>query len=175
MTKSPSDIPASESTRGVGFGTGYFATIGQFRQTLNAYSGSSDIFQGRQVFEAVGFGTNYDTCWYSGSPTAKVTSISGGAWNVGYYPVNSPYILSLNEWVDDYVGFLTISVTDYQSHWSGGGTPLCGWRVPQAMYIKTVGTSGASQNYTNDSLGEDIYFDHVTAVRNGVSQSTYWP
>lgn len=175
MTKSPSDIPTSETTRAVGFGTGYYTTVGQFRQDLNAASGSGDIFQGRQVFEATGFGTNYDSCWYSGSPTGKITTVSGGAWNVGYYAVNPPYILTLNEWVDDYIGWLTGSVTDYQAHWSGGGSPLCGFRLPQAMYIAITGTSGSSQNYVNDTLGQDIYSDHVTSIRAGVNQSANWP
>jgi hypothetical protein len=175
MTKSPSDVPISENTRAVGFSSGIYATLGQFRQDLNASSGSADIFQGRQVFEATGFGTSYDTCWYVGSPTPKVTAVTGAAWNVGYYQVVPPSTLTLNEWIDDYVGFLTGSVTDYQSHWRGGGSPLCGYRTPQVMYIAVAGTSGSSQTYSTDTIGEDVYSDHVTSTRAGVSQNTNWP
>jgi hypothetical protein len=56
-----------------------------------------------------------------------------------------------------------------------GNSPLCGFRIPQAMYIATNGTSGNSQNYANDTVGDDIYKDHVTVYRAGVSQSTKFP
>ncbi len=50
LTKQPHDQPSSETTMAVGFGgSGVYVTIGQFRQILNASSGSYDIFNGRQV------------------------------------------------------------------------------------------------------------------------------
>jgi hypothetical protein len=176
VSKSPSDIPASETTNAVGFSTGEYASLGQFRQTLNATSGSTDIFQGRQVSEYTGFGTSYDNCWYTGSPYAKVTAVTGSEWNVGYYSVDPPDITSVNEWVDDYIGFIPDAVTWYQSYYSGSdNSPYCGYRTPQAMYIATDGTSGSSENYTSDEIGQDIYSNQITSYRNGVSQSESWP
>lgn len=175
MTKSPSDMPASETTTAVGFGTGLYATVGQFRPTLNATSVSTDIFKGRQVSEYTGVSGTYDSCWFMGSLVPKSTSVTGSEWNVGYYAVSPPAITSLNTWVDDYVGLPSNSVTYYQGQWAGGGAPLCGARVAQSMYIATGGTSGSIQNYANDLIGIDIYSDHVTVYRAGVSQSANWP
>jgi hypothetical protein len=170
VTKSPSDIPTSETTNAVGFGAGLGATVGQFRQILVAASGSTDIFQGRQVSEYTGFGTNYDNCFFTGSMVPQWTSVLGSEWNVGYYSIAPPYITSLNEWADDYIGWNTAHVRYYRSH-HGGGPPLCGARIPQAMYIATGGTSGSSQNYANDTVGSDIYSDHVDVIRAGVTQT----
>ncbi len=168
MTKSPSDIPTSETTMPVGFSSG---TQGQFRQILNAASGSTDIFQGRQVSEYTGSGTNYDNCYYTGSQIPRLV-ILGSEWNVGYYPVNPPYITSLNTWVDDYAGWNSVQVRVYRSHY-GPNSPVCGARASQVMYISTQGTSGSSQYYSGGLIGEDIYTDHVTAYRDGVSQTIY--
>jgi hypothetical protein len=172
VTKSPSDIPSSETTLAVGFSAGLYATQGQFRHILNDASGlMTQLFKGRQVSEYTGFGLNYDNCYFSGSLVPKWTGVMGSLWNVGYYPLNPPYITSLNEWADDYIGWNTSQVAYYRSHYSGG-SPLCGARIPQAMYIATSGTSGSLQNYSNGTVGQDIYTDHVTSYRNGVSQST---
>jgi hypothetical protein len=43
------------------------------------------------------------------------------------------------------------------------------------MYIATDGTSGSSENYTSDEIGQDIYSNQITSYRNGVSQSESWP
>jgi len=43
------------------------------------------------------------------------------------------------------------------------------------MYVSITGTSGSSQNYANDTIGEDIYSDHVTSMRDGLTQSANWP
>jgi hypothetical protein len=169
ITKSPSDLPASETTNAVGFSSGYYVTVGQFRQVLNMASGSTDVLKGRQVSEYTGFGTNYDTCWYTGSMVSKFNSVTGSLWNVGYYAIDPPFITSLNEWADDFIGWATPSVDYYRSH--GRVSPACGARVPQARYIATGGTSGTSENYGNGTLGEDIYATTVTAVRNGVIQT----
>ncbi len=157
----------------MGFGPGLAATVGQFRQILNAASGSTTIFQGRQVSEYTGFGTNYDNCWFTGSLVPKWNSVLGSEWNVGYYAIGLPYIASLNEWVDDYIGWNTSQVNYYRTH-HGGGPLLCGARIPQAMYIATGGTSGSSQNYANDTVGSDIYPDHVDVLRAGVIQAAYY-
>lgn len=173
VTKSPSDLPISETTNAVGFSTGVNATLGQFRQILNAASGSTDIFKGRQVRETTGFGTKYDNCWFTGSLYPKWDKVQGSLWNVGYYGIYPPFVTSLNEWADDYIGWPTTIVDYYRKHRTG--TPnICGARIPQAMYIGTSGTSGSSRNYSNGSVGEDIYTDHVTAIRNGVSQTAYY-
>ena len=71
---------------------------------------------------------------------------------------------------DDYIGWNTQQVAYSRSH--HGGSPVCGARIPQAMFILTNGTSQNEQNYLQDFVGEDIYTDHVTAYRNGVSQTT---
>lgn len=156
----------------VGFGTGHGATQAQFRQILNAGSGSTDIFKGRQVSERTGFGTNYDNCWYQVSPYIKWTAVLGSSWNVGYYAIDPPYITSLNEWADDYIGWYQEQVTWYRGHWQyDKSTPLCGARIPQAMYVGTGGSSGGKENYSADRVGEDIYPSKVTAYRAGVSQS----
>lgn len=166
VTKSPSDIPASETTIPEGF-----AVQAQFRQILNAVTGSPDIFQGRQVSEYTGTGLNYDNCYYTGSQIPKLV-ILGSEWNVGYYPVTPPYITSLNEWVDDYIGWNVVQVRFYRSHY-GPNSPVCGARASQVMYISTQGTSGSSAYYSGGLIGEDIYTDHVTAYRDGVSQTIY--
>jgi hypothetical protein len=131
----------------------------------------TQLFKGRQVSEYTGAG-GYDNCFFTGSLVPKWTGVQGSLWNVGYYPINPPYIYNLNTWADDYIGWNTSQVSYYRSHW-GGGSPLCGARVSQAMYIATSGTSGSIQNYANDTVGEDIYTDHVTAWRAGVSQTVY--
>lgn len=104
----------------------------------------------------------------------KWVVVLGSEWNVGYYALDPPYITSLNEWADDYIGWNTQQVSYYRSH-HGGGPPICGARIPQAMYIATSGTSGGSENYANDTVGEDIYTTYVTAYRAGTSQSATWP
>lgn len=171
LTKSPRDIPTSESTRAVGFSSGLLATVGQFRQTLNATSGQTDIFKGRQVSEATGSGTNYDNCWFPGSTVPKWTGVQGSSWNVGYYGVNPPYIYTDNEWVDDYIGWNTSQVNYYRVHLRPESFP-CGARVPQNMYIAISGTSGSKSLYRTLTVGSDIYLDHVVTYRGEVSQST---
>lgn len=171
LTKSPQDIPASESTRAVGFSSGWIATVGQFRQTLNATSGSTDIFKGRQVSEATGTGTNYDNCHFDGSTVPKWETVLGSLWNVGYYSVNPPYIYTDNEWVDDYIGWNTSQVNYYRKLLTPQSFP-CGARVPQNMYIATSGTSGSRSLYRTLTVGSDIYLDHVVTYRGDVSQST---
>jgi hypothetical protein len=172
VTKSPSDIPVSETTVPVGFGPGVYATVAQFRPILNAASGSSDIFQGRQVSEYTGSGTNYDNCYFAGSAIPKFL-IAGSECNVGYYAVNPPYVISANTWVDDYIGWTTVGVNYYRNHLTPGSFP-CGARATQAMYIGTSGTSGGSQNYAVDVLGADIYTDHVNDIRAGITQTVYY-
>jgi hypothetical protein len=176
VSKIPSDIPVSEQTIAVGFSSGLHATLGQFRQILAAASGSTDIFRGRQILEYTGYGTSYDTCWFQGSTYQRWNSVTGSAWNVGYYALDPPYIASLNEWADDYVGWNANAVTYYQSYYDGSGkSPFCGARVPQLMYIRTGGTSGQAQYYSSDTIGEDIYLTQVRAYRAGMSQATAFP
>ena len=141
-----------------------------FRLCKRPQSGEpvAGIFQGRQVSESTGFGTKYDNCFFTGSQVPKFDKVVGSQWNVGYYGINPPFITSVNEWADDYIGWNTSQVDYYRSHSSN-----CGARIPQSMYITTQGLSGISQNYSNGSVGEDIYPDHVTAIRNGVSQTIY--
>lgn len=173
LSKNPRDSVASETTTAVGYGPGLYQTVGQFRQTLNASSGSTDIFKGRQVSEATGGGTNFDNCWFSGSTVPKWTTVQGSLWNVGYYPVNPPYVTSNNVWADDYIGWNTSQVTYYRTLLTPSSFP-CGAQIPQAMYIAISGTSGSSTNYANGSVGSQIYLNQVITTRAGVSQtSTY--
>jgi hypothetical protein len=155
----------------VGFGPGDYGTVEQFRQILNASSGSTDIFQGRQVSEYTGFGTpHYDNCWFSGSIVPQYSSVTGSEWNVGYYAISPPFITSVNEWADDYIGWQLPQVQYYRAH--RNGTPnICGVRIPQVMNISTSGTSWNSQTYLNDSVGSDIYTNYVSVLRNGVTQT----
>ncbi|MGO4881964.1 MAG: hypothetical protein ACLP59_14220 [Bryobacteraceae bacterium] len=175
LTKQPHDQPSSETTMAVGFGgSGVYVTIGQFRQILNASSGSDDIFKGRQVLETTGFSSpHYDNCWKSWSIYPQWNTVDGSLWNVGYYEINPPWITSLNEWVDDYIGYPANVVTYYRAHYYGSGV-LCGARIPQVMNIEYYGSgpSNPSEPYAYDTVGEDIYTSSVTAYRAGVSQST---
>jgi hypothetical protein len=173
VMKSPADFPASETTTAVGFGgSGVYVSVGQFRQILNAVSGSTDIFKGRQVSEQTGWlSPYYDNCYYSGSAYPKWTTVDGSGWNVGYYPVDPPYIVNLNVWADDYIGYPYTYVTGYRNHYASG-SPLCGARIPQVMYIGySTGWSEYMDFYAADTVGEDIYRSSVTAYRAGVSQT----
>jgi hypothetical protein len=165
VTKNPADIPTAETTQAVGFSTGALATVGQFRQTLVAGSGSADIFKGRQVSEATGDGTNYDNCWFPGSIVAKWTTVQGSNWNVGYY------LFLDNTWVDDYIGWNTAQVNYYRTHLQPSSFP-CEAKVPQVMKIAVNGTSGATAAYKSHWVGAQIYVDHVTVNRDGQSQTT---
>lgn len=171
MDKLPHDIPSSETTMAVGFSSGDWATVGQFRQILNDSYGRDDIFKGRQVTEYTGWtGPRYDNCWFEGSQVQKWTDVEGAAWNVGYYAIYPPYITSLNTWADDYIGLNAAQVKYYRDH--RPGPFVCGVRVPQQMFINVYGTSGNLDDYSLGYVGQDIYTDHVTVIRNGVSQST---
>jgi hypothetical protein len=171
FSKSPRDIPVSETTNPVGFGVGTNATVAQYRQVLNASSGSSDIFKGRQVAEYTSpNGTRYDNCWFLGSLVPKWDHVTGSEWNVGYYAVSPPFVTSLNTWVDDYIGWNTAQIDYIRAH----GVAPCGARVPQAMYILTVGTSGASENYANDTVGGDISAGRIDLYRAGVTQTVFY-
>ena len=100
-------------------------------------------------------------------------AILGSEWNVGYYPVDPPAITSLNEWVGNYIGWSSSAqIAWYRAHY-GPNSRICGARASPVMYISTQGTSGSSQYYSGGQIGEDIYTDHVTAYRDGVSQSLY--
>lgn len=177
LYKNPRDIPVSETTNAVGFSSGLFATVGQFRQSLNASSGSQNIFQGRQVFESTGPSSqynNYDNCWFTGSTVPKMASVQGSGWNVGYYIYNPPYIINDNEWVDDYIGWNTAQVYYYRQMLRPSSFP-CAFQVPQVMSIIVSGQVGWGQAYSSlGSVGEQIYLNprQVTATRNGVSQTT---
>lgn len=152
------DLPTGETTNFQGFGTGSYATVGQWRQVLT----TTVSLNGRQVSEQSG-GTVTDSCYFSGS-AAPQASISGGWWNVGYYFANN--------WDDDYVGYSTGSVAYYRTNFR---TP-CSTNVPQAMYIAVSGTGGSTHYYTSGSVGEGIP-DYVTATstRNGNTQTVTWP
>jgi hypothetical protein len=174
FTKVPADVPASEATVAVGFGTGLAATVGQFRQTLNAIAGDPNrsLFKGRQVSEATGFGSNFDNCWFPGSTVPKFSSVEGSVWNVGYYQVDPPFVTSLNVWADDYIGWNTTQVDYYRKRLKLSSFP-CSAQVPQSMYIATDGTSGSKTNYANDSVGASIISaTQVSTNRAGVSQTT---
>lgn len=170
LSKNPRDTLSSETTTAVGFSGGLLATVGQFRQTLNATSGSTNIFKGRQVSETTGFGTNFDNCWFPGSTVPKWTGVQGSTWNVGYYPVNPPFVTSDNVWADDYIGWNTSQVTYYRTLLMPSSFP-CAAQVPQAMHIAINGTSGSRTNYANGSVGSQIHLTQVFVTRNGVSQS----
>ncbi len=168
------DVPVSETTNAVGFGSASpNLTVAQFRQILNASSGLTDIFAGRQVFEATGFGSpHYDNCWQTWSIYPKWNAVDGSLWNVGYYPIDPPFITSKNEWGDDYIGYGDPIVKYYRTHYFSNGV-LCGARIPQVMSIEYDGSGpNNSVAYANGTVGEDIYTASVTAYRAGVSQST---
>jgi hypothetical protein len=169
MSKSPTDTPSSETTNAVGFSAGLLATVGQFRQTLNATPGSTDIFKGRQVSETTGSGSNYDNCSFPGATVPKWTGVQGSSWNVGYYAVNPPYITSDNVWADDYIGWNTAQVNYYRTRLTPSSFP-CEANVPQAMHIATNGTSGNKVNYANGQVGSKIFLNKVVVSRHGVSQ-----
>jgi len=173
ITKQPHDQPASETTTAEGFGgSGVYVSVGQFRQILNASPSSTDIFKGRQVSESTGTSSpHYDNCWYSGSAFPKWTTVDGSLWNVGYYPVDPPCVLSENTWADDYIGYPYNYVQGYRMHWATG-SPLYGARIPQVMSIAYHGNQGSAwAAYAYDTVGEDIYRTSVTAYRAGVSQT----
>ena len=171
ITKSYLEALPTEITTAVGFGPGQYATVGRYRQTLVAPNGSDDIYQWRQVNETTGFGTNYDNCWFSGSAVARWSTVAGSTWNVGYYLVGPPFVTSVNEWVDDYIGWSQTSVTYYRTHLTPNSF-LCGAQVPQAMNIAVNGTSGTTSTYANDYIASKIYTNYVTVMRAGVTQQS---
>jgi hypothetical protein len=172
LAKTPSDIPTTEVTRAVGFGSGILATMGQFRQTLVSSDGSANLFKGRQVSERTGIGYKVDTCWTPGSAVPKMEFVQGSLWNVGYYATNPPYVENDNVWVDDYVGWNTDQVAYYRGRNLPSSFP-CAFEVPQAMYIAIEGRSGSISNYKNHSVRSEIYINpnRIIAKRAGVSQT----
>ena len=109
LNKSPLDIPISETTNGVGFSSGPYETVAQFRQELNPSSVSPTIFQGRQVTEATAPGVTYDNCHVPGVTTVPKYAINNARWNIGYYGGLE------NWWVDDYIGWNTTQVNYYRT------------------------------------------------------------
>ena len=161
MSKPP-NVPTSEITTPVGFSTGIYATVGQFRQTLQGPTWPYG-YDGRQVSEASN-GTPADSCYFPGSIVPPY-ALSGGVWNVDYY-------YSSNVWADDYVGWPTGAVTYYRQNFR----PPCSGSAPQGMYIAIGGTSGSRQLYSAGSVGATIPdYAQVTVTRNGQNQSTVWP
>ena len=166
-----SDIPISETTTAVGFGSGAYATLGQFRQVLNPrVSSMTDIFKGRQVSETTGGIAKKDSCWNSKSPYSKWTAVTGSGWNVGYYAVDPPYIVNENVWADDYIGWTLAPVLWYQANLPATSFP-CGVRIIQNMYMAVDGTSGSNRLYSTGQIGMDIYSNYVVSYRDGVSQT----
>jgi len=168
-TKSPTDAVMSETTNFVGFGTvtGYL-TVGQFRQVLNSSTGSTNIFNGRQVSETTGTGTAFDHCWFPGSSVPKFVTVQGSTWNVGYYSTLDNY------WVDDYIGWNTVQVDYYRNHLTPSSFP-CDAQIPQIMKIATNGTSGSTTQYTSDTITAIIDATTVTVSRAGVAALTSYP
>lgn len=156
MTKT-SDMPWGETTSAVGFSVGIYATIGQFRETLQ----HSLNLNGRQVLEAA-YGSSTDTCYFPGSAVPPY-QLSGGVWNVGYWP------LGPSVWGDDYIGYPTPSVSYYRQAFR---IP-CSTSIAQTMRIGV--TSGGSQDYKTHTIGITLPdYQRVTAIRDGVSQTTIW-
>jgi hypothetical protein len=171
LHKSTTDPVLSETTNAVGFGTGLYATIGQFRQVLNSSTGLTNIFNGRQVNETAGAGSATDTCWFSGSLVPVYNQVTGSSWNVGYFSTLDNY------WVDDYIGWNSSQVAYYQSHLPPGSS--CSATFPQIMNISYGGISFSP--YASDTIQATINpvmnpaGTGVSITRAGVTQSTYYP
>jgi hypothetical protein len=170
LHKTPTDLVASETTNAVGFGAGLYATIGQFRQLLNSSTGSSTIFNGRQVNEKAGAGSATDSCWFSGSLVPIYNHVTGSSWNVGYYSSLDNY------WVDDYIGWNSSQVGYYQTHLPPGSS--CTAQFDQVMSIGYGGISFSP--YVTNTLQATInpvlnpVGTGVSITRAGVTQSTYY-
>ena len=162
----PADLPTGETTAFVGWSTGAYATIGQWRSALTGGINPPPTFDGRQVTEAAA-GESSDTCHFEGS-RFQPAGLSGGVWNVGFYFYNT--------WDDDYVGNLPAAVTYYRQNLR----PPCSATVPQGMYIFTHGQYGYEQSYeslyTTGSVGEGIPdYTHIGSSRDGHTASKVWP
>lgn len=70
----PSDLSTGETTTGVGWGSGTYQTIQQFRQTLQ---GSASLpFDGRQLGESAG-AIKADSCFYSEAASRGYAEFGG--------------------------------------------------------------------------------------------------
>jgi hypothetical protein len=165
----PAYLPTGETTTGVGWGSGAYQTVQQFRQTLQ---GSASLpFDGRQLGESAG-ATKADSCFYSGAASRGYAQfgVTGGWWIVGRY-AKPPYYTYSNTWIDDYVGMTTDLVALYQSSRSP-----CSAYALQLMNICTNGQGCTyTQNYTSDYITYSVSTASVTAGRASDLQSRVWP
>jgi|GEM_PF-1666788 hypothetical protein len=166
----PAELPTGESTTAVGWGSGTYQTVQQFRQILQ---GPWDHpFDGRQVTEVAGSDKS-DSCFYDGAAQRgyKQFGVTGGWWIVGRYATPPSYPYS-NYWIDDYVGMLTDLVTFYRDN----GKAPCSAYAEQLMRICTNGQGCSfTQQYFRNYLTYSLDATNVTASRNGVYQSRVWP
>ncbi len=164
------DLPTSEVTTAVGWSSGLYATVQQFRQTLQG--SSTRPFDGRQVTEAAG-SDNSDGCYYSGAAARGFTpfGVTGGWWIVGRYATPPLYVYT-NTWIDDYVGFLTDLVTFYRDN----GRAPCSATAQQLMKMCTNGQGCANtQQFSSNYLTYSLTSTTVTAGRASVNASKTWP
>ncbi len=102
-----------------------------------------------------------------GSPSIHYVSVTGSAWNVGYY-------LGLdNTYVDDYIGWNTTTVAWYQAHTLVGGVIQCSATIYQGMNIAGSGTGSAMLQYTTHTIKSTITKSGVTLCKDTVCQSNY--
>ena len=131
--------------------------VGLFTASLIPTGNAS--FANRTVSEHISTQSNFDTCYWDGSPLSPLTPADfddGGIWTVG--PANS-YGLDL-------IGISTAYVNDYQAMMQDELAPYqsCGWTVTQAMQIDSCG--GPPQTYDPGHVaGMTITYNSATSVR----------
>lgn len=167
----PADLPTGELTTGVGWGGGSYATVQQFRQTLQG--NSSRPFDGRQLKEVAGSNKN-DQCWTvngAGSRGYSQFAVTGGWWIVGRY-ATPPFYFYSNTWIDDYVGMTTDLVQYYRD---SGRAPCSAWAQQQMRMCTNGQACSMTQQYSDNFITYDVGAATVQAGRSGVFQNRMWP
>ena len=144
------DPPENDDSGFGGWAPGAYATAGDWYGTV--YDGTQFYYQSRVVYEGTG-ATGSDSCYFSGSPYAAFTAVSGGAWTVD----------PSNQYMYDTVGF-PVSAVDY---YRANGRAPCSATVYQNMFMTC--NASASLLYKQNVLGAGVGTTTVTSSRGGVT------
>jgi hypothetical protein len=142
-------------------GGGWNGTLYDFAMTISS-QGTSGNLSGRKYRE-VDFNPAVDGCWFSGSPIAKVTGVSGSVWNLDSTNTYHDYI----GWIDGY------PVSIYRAHY---GSQPCSVTLFQRMEIACGPDPSLSYYWvSNQNLVVTINPTTLTTSRGSSVQSRSYP
>jgi len=158
------EIPIGETTDAVGWhSTAPYRTAYDFQQTLTPPGANSCSGRIVKEIDPVPGGGATDTCYFTGSAVAKVTSaVSGGQWTVD----------SSNSWGIDTVGWLESGANYYQANALDLPCYVTG---PQRMLISCQ-TQTTFVPYIENTLEDGVLLPGaVSSQRQSNYQQRIWP